>query len=103
MNKEQATCELGKAIGEMTGALIVDFIKYALDTTNAKNLKKDREQLQLFERNRIETLEKIAALHWYNFIKRYNLVDHLNWVNEEIAHLKERIAHLEQIVPEKMR
>lgn len=102
MNNE-TTCELGKAIGEMTGALIVDFIKYALDTTNAKNLKKDREQLQLFERNRIETLEKIAALHWYNFIKRYNLVDHLNWVNEEIAHLKEHIAHLEAIVPEKMR
>lgn len=103
MNKEQATCELGKSIGEMTGALIVDFIKYALDSSNAKALKKAKAELEDLANARIETLEKIANLRWYNFIKRYDLRCHLDDITEDIHYLKERIAHLEQIVPEKMK
>ena len=103
MNKEQATCELGKAIGEMTGALIVDFIKYALDSSNAKALKKAKAELEDLMNARIETLEKIAYLRWYQIFKRYDLRCHLDDVNEMIARRKEQIAHLEQIVPERMK
>ena len=103
MNKEQATCELGKAIGELTGKLICDFICYALDTTNAKALKKAKEELIALENDRINTIEKIAYLRWYQIFKRYDLRCHLDAVNEDIHYLKERIAHLEQIVPERMK